>query len=76
MCTQDKYEVSADTVQALYNYLRELPRTRSFGNGRLVRNIFEATLANQASRIVASKSSELTKLIFADLGLRANPAKE
>ena len=69
MCARDKYEVSADAVDALRQYLARLPRTREFGNGRLVRNIFEATLARQASRIVATGGSDLTKLTLADLGL-------
>jgi len=69
MCAHNKYEVSAETVRALRLYLAKLPRTREFGNGRLVRNIFEAALARQASRIVATNCSDLTKLTPTDLGL-------
>ena len=67
MCAHDKYEASADAVHALRHYLAELPRTRVFGNGRLVRNIFEAALARQASRIVATNCSDLTRLTAADV---------
>jgi len=57
----------------LRQYLAEVPGTRKFGNGRLVRNIFEAALARQASRIVTTNCSDLTRLTAADLGL-PNPA--
>ncbi len=76
MCAHDKYEATAEAVHALRRYLAELPRTREFGNGRLVRNIFEAALARQASRIVATNCSDLTTLTAADvrrvLGQRSN----
>jgi len=69
MCERDRYQVSADAVDGLRQYLARLPRTREFGNGRLVRNLFEAALARQASRVVASGSSDLTTLTHHDLGL-------
>ena len=69
MCARDKYEIPAETIQALRQHLTALPRTREFGNGRLVRNIFEAAIAKQASRIIATKSSDLTRLIPADFKL-------
>ena len=43
-----KYEISAETLSILRHYLDGLPRTRGFGNGHLVRDIFESTLARQA----------------------------
>jgi hypothetical protein len=69
MCKRDRYETSADALDGLRRYLASLPRTREFGNGRLVRNFFEAALARQASRIVASGGSDLTTLTPQDLGL-------
>jgi Holliday junction resolvasome RuvABC ATP-dependent DNA helicase subunit len=74
MCQRGQYQPSADALDVLRQYLAGLPRTREFGNGRLVRNLFEAALARQASRIVESGSSDLTRLTMADLGL-AGPAK-
>ena len=71
MCDRDRYEISDDALSALGQYLAKLPRTREFGNGRLARNLFEAALARQASRVVASGSSDLTTLTLADLGLPA-----
>lgn len=69
MCERDRYQASADALEGLRRYLARLPRTREFGNGRLVRNLFEAALARQASRIVASGGSEVTTLTLQDLGL-------
>jgi Holliday junction resolvasome RuvABC ATP-dependent DNA helicase subunit len=69
MCERDKYQVSADAADGLRQYLARLPRTKEFGNGRLVRNLFEAALARQASRVVASGGSDLTTLTLQDLGL-------
>jgi SpoVK/Ycf46/Vps4 family AAA+-type ATPase len=69
MCEHDSYQACADAIDAVRQYLARLPRTRGFGNGRLVRNLFEAALARQASRIVASGGSDLTTLTPQDLGL-------
>jgi Holliday junction resolvasome RuvABC ATP-dependent DNA helicase subunit len=71
MCSQNKYEVSPSTLSALEEYVASLPRERGFGNGRMIRNIFEDTLARQASRIVATGESNLTQLTSSDLGLPA-----
>jgi Holliday junction resolvasome RuvABC ATP-dependent DNA helicase subunit len=68
MCTHDRYEISAEAIRSLRQRLEELPRNREFGNGRLVRNIFETAITRQASRIIAARSSDLTRLIPADLG--------
>ena len=68
MCKHGKYEPAKDMVDGLRRYLSVLPRTREFGNARLVRNLFEAALARQASRIIESGSSDLTHLTLADLG--------
>lgn len=37
--------------------------------GRLARNLFEAAIARQASRVVSSEGSDLTSLTLADLDL-------
>jgi Cdc6-like AAA superfamily ATPase len=69
MCTSGKYVVSSKTLTGLRQYLATLPRTRQFGNARLIRNVFEAALGRQASRIVATGDADLTTLTLADLGL-------
>ena len=75
MCERDQYRLSADALDGLRRYLTGLPRNREFGNGRLVRNLFEAALARQASRVVASGSTDLTTLTLRDLGLRDDPPR-
>ena len=71
ICERDRYESTADALDGLRRYLERLPRTTEFGNGRLVRNIFEAALSHQASRVVASGGTDLTTLALADFGLPA-----
>jgi hypothetical protein len=46
------------------------PRGHGFGNGRLARNLFEAAVANQATRLVAidgPTDEQLTTLVAADI---------
>jgi hypothetical protein len=76
MCERDQYEVSADGLEGLRQYLDRLPRGREFGNGRLIRNLFEAALARQASRIVATGGTDLTTLTLQDLGLPDPPGPD
>ena len=69
MCRHERYNVSQEALSGLQEYLATLPRTQGFGNGRLIRNLFEAALARQASRIVADSHPDLTSLTLSDLGL-------
>ena len=46
------------------------PRDKGFGNARFIRNVFEAAVSNQASRLVSAdepSEEQLTTLIAADL---------
>jgi hypothetical protein len=69
ICAQNHYVVSTEALEELRHYLARLPRTKDFGNGRRVRNIFEAAIARQASRVVSSGGSDLTSLTADDLAL-------
>jgi Holliday junction resolvasome RuvABC ATP-dependent DNA helicase subunit len=69
MCRRDRYNASSEALGSLRQHLATLPRGQGFGNGRLIRNIFEAALARQASRIMASNAPDLTSLTLSDLGL-------
>jgi Holliday junction resolvasome RuvABC ATP-dependent DNA helicase subunit len=69
MCEHDQYKVSIEVLERLRMNLAGLPRSRDFGNGRLVRNIFEASLARQATRIITTSNPDLTQLTVDDLGL-------
>ena len=46
------YRVPEDTAAAVAAWLDDQPREKGFGNGRLVRNLFEAAVARQARRVV------------------------
>jgi hypothetical protein len=50
---KSSYVLSAAALEAVRARLEAEPRDKGFGNGRLVRNMFEAAVAHQASRIVA-----------------------
>jgi SpoVK/Ycf46/Vps4 family AAA+-type ATPase len=69
MCSQDQYDISPATLSALHDYVSRLPRERGFGNGRMIRNLFEEALTRQASRIIATGESNLTHLTMSDLGM-------
>jgi SpoVK/Ycf46/Vps4 family AAA+-type ATPase len=74
MCNQNQYDVSTQTLDNLGKYIASLPREQGFGNGRMMRNMFEGALARQASRIIATGESNLTHLALSDLDLPpANP---
>lgn len=47
------YRFTADGLSALQAHLDAMTRGRGFGNGRAVRNLFEATIASHAQRVVA-----------------------
>ena len=53
LCEKNRYSPSTDATKQVRLYFAAQPRTKGFGNGRLARNIFEACVANQASRLMA-----------------------
>ncbi|HEX2850258.1 MAG TPA: AAA family ATPase [Acidimicrobiales bacterium] len=55
MCKKSSYSLSADARAAARTYLDSLARDKGFGNGRVVRNLFEAAMGRQATRLVAIK---------------------
>jgi len=64
------YRFTGDGLSALQAHLDTMTRGRGFGNGREVRNLFEATLASHAQRVVtiADPCDEvLTDLTDADV---------
>jgi Holliday junction resolvasome RuvABC ATP-dependent DNA helicase subunit len=54
------YEPTKEALAAVRAWLDAQPRDKGFGNGRLVRNLFEAAIAAQASRIVSAKKAHTT----------------
>jgi SpoVK/Ycf46/Vps4 family AAA+-type ATPase len=52
LCAQSRYQCDDAGRAKLRTFFAAQPRTRGFGNGRLARNLFEAAVARQASRLV------------------------
>ena len=52
MARTSAYTCSPDVEQYLRAWFAAQPRTKGFGNARLARNLFEAAVARQASRVV------------------------
>ena len=52
MAAKSAYTCSADVERRLRAWFAAQPRTKGFGNARLARNLFEAAVARQASRVV------------------------
>jgi Cdc6-like AAA superfamily ATPase len=63
MCETSHYAPTADAVAAVRAWFEAQPRGKGFGNGRLVRNLFEDAVARQASRVVAIDSPTDEQLV-------------
>ncbi len=53
LCRQSSYELIPAARERLRARLQAEPRGKGFGNGRLARNLFEAAIGRQATRVVA-----------------------
>jgi Cdc6-like AAA superfamily ATPase len=70
MGAEGRYQLGDDGRHAVLAWFAAQPRDAGFGNGRLARNLFEAAVANQATRLVARdrpSDEELTTLTAADI---------
>ena len=72
LCKKNRYEPTPDAIESVRAYFTAQPREKGFGNGRLARNAFEAAVAHQASRLMATAdakptSEELQRLEPADI---------
>ena len=83
MAAKAHYTPTDEARSVLLDHLAAQPRTQGFGNARLVRNLFEAAVAAQASRVVelGDVSDEtLVTLEAADIpspvGQAASPSPE
>ena len=52
MAAKNHYKPTDEARARVVEYVAARPRDRGFGNGRLVRNLFEAAVSAQASRVV------------------------
>ncbi len=53
LVTQAQYRCDSSAKEKVRRYFQRQQRGPGFGNGRLARNLFEQTVAHQASRVVA-----------------------
>jgi hypothetical protein len=70
MGAEGRYQLDDGGRRAVLAWFASQPRDAGFGNGRLARNLFEAAVANQATRLVARErpsDEELTTLTAADV---------
>jgi Holliday junction resolvasome RuvABC ATP-dependent DNA helicase subunit len=72
-CEKAQFVVSAKTKKAVKTWFASQPRTQGFGNGRLARNLFEATVANQATRLMKDRAKDAPALTDESL-LALDPA--
>ena len=63
MCDDHRYHLTPTARRKLVASLEAQPREKGFGNGRLVRNLFEAAVSRQASRIVRVKAPSDRELV-------------
>jgi Holliday junction resolvasome RuvABC ATP-dependent DNA helicase subunit len=76
LCRKHYYELTDDGLAALRSYFERVPRTDTFGNGRVARKLFESMVNNQASRLAMrppAKDSELNRLTAEDLAAELAP---
>ena len=70
MAKKHHYVLDDDALAAVRVRIDAIERSKGFGNGRLVRNLFEATLGAQASRVVGIKDitdEQLSTIIATDV---------
>lgn len=77
ICQTNNYELSSDAKTMMLTQLTDLyeKRDKSFGNGRLVRNMFEKTIEKQANRLVTLPNINQTmmkEIISQDIYLEIN----
>ena len=77
MAEKSAYSCASEVSDHLKRWFAAQPRDKGFGNARLARNLFEAAVARQASRVVDVKdpsNEQLMALTVGDIGPVAPPA--
>lgn len=67
MCRKHAYTVTTEARDAARAWFEQQPRDKGFGNARLSRNLFEAAMARQASRIVELENPSDEQLMSLEL---------
>ncbi|WP_079138854.1 right-handed parallel beta-helix repeat-containing protein, partial [Actinacidiphila rubida] len=62
LCVKHYYELSPTALDALVRYFEDVPKSDTFGNGRVARQIFEEMISRQASRLAAEPPQEDSEL--------------
>jgi len=69
LCRKHYYEMTDDGLDSLHEYFDRVPKSETFGNGRVARKLFESMVNSQASRLAVNpgKESEMSRLTAEDL---------
>ena len=76
MCARGHYRPTEEARARVLAYVASRPRDRGFGNARLVRNLFEAAVARQASRVVELPEVSDETLVTLEAGDVPTPEPE
>ena len=66
-CDKARYQLTDQARVAVARWFECQPRTKGFGNGRLARNMFEAAIANQATRLMSGRAKDAQPLTDEEL---------
>ena len=69
MAAKHYYELDDDVLNALHRYFDKTPKGKTFGNGRVARQLFESMISTQASRLAISggADNELSRFATTDV---------
>ncbi|MFF2141677.1 right-handed parallel beta-helix repeat-containing protein [Kitasatospora sp. NPDC058190] len=70
LCGKHYYELDENALVALHRYFEDVPKSATFGNGRVARQVFEEMINRQASRLASEppdEDRELSRLTAADV---------
>jgi len=76
MCERNHYVADDAALEMVRIRIDAIPRGKGFGNGRVVRNLFEASLATHASRVVGLENPsdhDLSAISAEDVAAAAEP---
>ncbi len=78
VCAEYHYTASAGAIEKIHEYLERIDEAQKdrLGNGRLMRNIFEASIAAQARRLIRANVSDIKQLQIFEAGDIAFPRDE
>jgi len=74
-CSENSIRKNAKVKEAVHKYcqVEASHKTKNFGNARMVRNLFEQVMINQANRLVGKEN--LTKTMLCNLAVEDVPTK-